>query len=368
LDRIGQTRDVEIHVPHLSGSAQETLLDWYDVGLNLFRDSCSAGYMIFENFRERLLQQLEKRDASFTALLDDTAEFTARTRTELREGRDRLLERNSCKPRLAAELIECIVDAEGGDTLETYLESLCEAYGVETEFHSEKALVLRPSEHMLTGHFPGVREEGTTVTFSRERALVREDMEFLTWEHPIIQEAMDMVHSTELGNAAIGTIKLKGVPAGTLLLEMLYTVNCVAPRKLGVERFLPLSPLRLLVDARGKDLADIVPHERLNSLIERVKKATALAIIKQVSDDVESKMAHATQRAEARLQEILAAAEASMRSLLGAELQRLTALREVNPSIRQEEIDHLAFTIEESAVHIRHANLQLQALRLIITT
>ena len=54
LDRIGQHHDVEIHVPYLEGSAQETLLDWYDRGLDLFRDSCSAGYMIFQNFQQRL--------------------------------------------------------------------------------------------------------------------------------------------------------------------------------------------------------------------------------------------------------------------------------------------------------------------------
>tara|TARA_R110000823_G_scaffold130015_14_gene257985 strand:- start:4777 stop:7539 length:2763 start_codon:yes stop_codon:yes gene_type:complete len=368
LDRIGQTQDVQIHVPFLRGTAQETLLDWFDVGLNLFRDSCSAGYMIFEHFRDRLLQQLEQRDERLTELLDDTAEFTAQTRAELREGRDRLLERNSCKPAVAAALIERIDAAEGGDTLEHYLEALCEAFGVETEFHSEHALVLRPSEHMLTGHFPGVREEGTTVTFSRERALAREDMEFLTWEHPIIQEAMDMVHSTELGNAAIGTISLKGVPAGTLLLEVLYTVNCIAPRQLGVERFMPLNPMRFLIDARGKDLADIVPHGRLNELIERVKKATALAIIKQVGDEVETKMSRAGELAQARLEKIQREAETAMRALLEAELQRLVSLREVNPSIRQEEIDHLAYILEESAVHIRHANLQLQGLRLIIST
>ncbi|MEZ5503745.1 MAG: hypothetical protein R3E50_14195 [Halioglobus sp.] len=57
-----------------------------------------------------------------------------------------------------------------------------------------------------------------------------------------------------------------------------------------------------------------------------------------------------------------------MRNSLGAELDRLEALRQVNPSIRQEELDHLRYRIEECAVHIRHANLQLQALRLIITT
>jgi ATP-dependent helicase HepA len=368
LDRIGQQGDVEIHVPYREGSAQETLLEWYDRGLDLFRDSCSAGYLIFETFRERLLPQLLERTAAFDTLLVDTAEFTLRTRRELREGRDRLLERNSCKGEVAAALIEAIRATEAGDELERYLEALCEAFGVEQEFHSERSLVLRPSEQMLTGHFPGVAEEGTTITFSRERALAREDMAFVTWEHPMILEAMEMVHSTELGNAAIGTIRLKGVAAGTLLLEAFYTVNCVAPRSLQLECFLPLSPMRLLVDARGKDLAALLSHERLNALVEKVKKATALAIIKQVYADVEAKMALAGVQAERRLQGILTAAEEEMRTGLGAELARLRALREINPAIRQEELDHLAWRIEQCAIHIRHATLQLQALRLIVTT
>ena len=368
LDRIGQQHNVEIHVPYLEGSAQETLLDWYDRGLDLFRDSCSAGFMIFQNFSDRLLPELEQRSDAFETLLTDSAEFTLRTRAELREGRDKLLERNSCKRDVAQALIEEIQDLESGDTLEHYLEALCEAFGVDQEFHSEHTLILRPSEHMLTGHFPGVTDEGTTVTFDRDKGLSREDMEFITWEHPMIQEAMDMVHSTELGNAAIGTLKLKGVPPGTMLLEALYTVNCVAPKALQVERFLPLSPIRLLVDARGKQLAELVPHERLNSLVERVKKPTALAIIKQVHKEVDAKMVLANKQAETQLQDILASAEARMRADLGAELSRLQALRELNPAIREEELEHLRYRIEECAIHIQHANLQMQALRLIITT
>lgn len=368
LDRIGQQHDVEIHVPYLEDSAQETLLDWYDRGLDLFRDSCSAGYMIFQNFQQRLLPELEKRSEKFENLLTDSAEFTLRTRDELREGRDRLLERNSCKREVADALIEEIQTLEGTDTLEHYLEALCEAFGVDQEFHSEQTMILRPSEHMLTGHFPYVGDEGTTVTFSREKGLSREDMQFITWEHPMIQEAMDMVHSTELGNAAIGTLKLKGIPPGTMLLEALYTINCVAPKALQVERFLPLSPIRLLVDASGKQLADLVPHERLNKLVERVKKHTALAIIKQVHKEVDVKMSLANAQAENRLQEVLGEAEQRMRSDLGAELARLEALRQLNPAIREEEIEHLRFRINECAIHIQHANLQLQALRLVITT
>jgi ATP-dependent helicase HepA len=301
-------------------------------------------------------------------LLADSAEFTAKTRQELREGRDRLLERNSCKPAVAKTLIDAIVAAEAKDDLMAYLEAVCETFGVDQEYHSERTLILRPSEHMLTGYFPGLREDGTTVTFSREKALAREDMEFLTWEHPMVLEAMEMVQSTELGNAALGTIKLKGVAPGTLLLEVIYTVNCVAPKNLQLDRFLPLWPLRLLVDARGKNLADLVPHERLNNLIEKVKKSTALAIIKQVGTEVEAKIALASTQAETQLQEILRNAEQNMRADLGAEFDRLCALRAVNPSIRQEELDYLNYRIEECAIHIQHASLNLQALRLIITT
>lgn len=368
LDRIGQENNVNIHVPYLEHTAQHSLFEWYDRGLNLFRESCSAGYMIFETFRERLLPQLLHRTALFDALLADSAEFTAKTREELREGRDRLLERNSCKPEIAKALIDQIVAAEVNNDLVDYLEAVFETFGVDQEYHSERTLILRPSEHMLTGYFPGLREDGTTVTFSREKALAREDMEFLTWEHPIVLEAMEMVQSTELGNAALGTIKLKGVAPGTLLLEVVYTVNCVAPKNLQLDRFLPLWPLRLLVDARGKDLADLVPHERLNTLIEKVKKSTALAIIKQVSAEVEAKIALASTLAESRLRDILRNAEHDMRADLGAELARLRALRAVNPSIRQEELDHLNYRIEECAIHIQHASLNLQALRLIITT
>jgi ATP-dependent helicase HepA len=368
LDRIGQSKDVNIHVPYISGSAQETLLDWYDRGLDQFHDSCSAGHMIFDHFSDRLVAQLSERNAEFDELLVDTAAFTVETRAELRDGRDRLLERNSCKADVAEKLIAEIVEGEASIELDDYFETLCEIFGVDQEYHSERSLVLRPSEHMPAGYFPHLDEEGTTVTFSREKALAREDMNFLTWEHPMVHDAMEMVHATEIGNAAIGTMKLKGVAPGTMMLEVLYTINCVAPKALGIERFLPLTPMRLLVDARGKNLADLVPHERLNKLIEKVKKPTALAIIKQVHSEVEEKMALALAHAEERLQVILKDAEAVMRSELGAELERLSSLKKVNPSIRQDELDQLAFCIEESAIHITHANLQLQALRLIITT
>ena len=79
-------------------------------------------------------------------------------------------------------------------------------------------------------------------------------------------------------------------------------------------------------------------------------------------------MALASSQAQERLQATLAEAEQAMRTDLGEELSRLEALREVNPSIREEELEHLRLRIDECAIHIQHASLQLQALRLVITT
>ena len=39
LDRIGQTRDVQIYVPCLAGSAQQDLARWYHEGLNAFEQN-----------------------------------------------------------------------------------------------------------------------------------------------------------------------------------------------------------------------------------------------------------------------------------------------------------------------------------------
>jgi len=368
LDRIGQNHDVQIHLPYLEGTAQETLVDWYDLGLDLFRHSCSAGQSIIDKFRPQLLSQLQCRDDQWPTLLLATKEFTEQTRSELREGRDRLLERNSCNHQLAASTIEGITALESSDVLQSYLGQACEVYGVDSEYHSEDALILRPTDHMQTAHFPNLRDEGSTITFSRTKALAREDMEFMTWEHPMIAGVMDMVHSTELGNATIATIKLKGVPPATLLLETLYTANCVAPRELQVERFLPISPLRLLLNEKGKELSSLISHTRLNQLVQRVKKGTALAIIKQIGTTLESTMDIANDLAQQHLNTTLEQATQKMRDHLGTELERLAALQQVNPTIRDEEIDHLKYRIEECAAHIEHATLQLQALRLIITT
>lgn len=59
-------------------------------------------------------------------------------------------------------------------------------------------------------------------------------------------------------------LKNKALPVGTILLELVYVVDAQAPKRSGISRFLPVSPIRILMDARGNDLSSQVEFESFN--------------------------------------------------------------------------------------------------------
>jgi ATP-dependent helicase HepA len=221
---------------------------------------------------------------------------------------------------------------------------------------------------MLVSHFPELSEEGFTATFQRQQALQRDDMEFLTWEHPMVQGVIEMILGAEYGNAAIASISIKGLPPGTLLLEAIYSVHCPAPKQLQVQRFLPSTPLRLLVDRKGKNLSAVLPHEKLNTLCNNIPRTSGPAIIAQVRNEIGPLQEYAAQFANAQLPDLVAAAKHKLNENLTREIERLAALQKINPTIRDEEITFFRNQLALGQAAIEQASLQLQALRLIVNT
>ncbi len=378
LDRIGQNEDIKIHIPYLECSAQDYLYRWYDGGLNAFKHSFSAGLSVFDHFADRLQPLLidasgcptanTTTDNSFTALVDDAQRHSEALRETLSQGRDRLLELNSCNPSIAADVIEAIRSAERSDILQSYMAMVFDIFGVDHDFHSDHCLVLRPTDHMLSAYFPGLREEGTTVTFDRDVAQLREDMQFLTWEHPMVSESMEMILGSELGNTAIGAIKLKSIPAGTVLLEAFFTVHSTAPASLQLQRFLPAMPIRVLLASTGKDLTDTIKHSQLNKLCEHVKKSSRPAIIKQVRPILEQLASQAQDIARDQIPPLIDAAMQQTTAALNSEVERLQELQRLNGSVRDEEILYFQQRLQDSLAYIQQAGIDLQGLRLVINT
>ena len=368
LDRIGQKYVIQIHIPYLENTQQHSLYRWYDEGLNAFRSNNSAAQAVADKLHTELANVLQNNQSTdIDALITKTQLLSTEIEAQLHNGRDQLLELNSCRKELSDELIDQLNAYEHEGALWPYMEDVFECYGVDTEFHSADCFIIRPSDHMRVSHFPSLSEDGMTVTGNRQIALAREELQFLTWEHPIVTGAMDLVLSSETGNAAISVVRHSDLKAGQFLLECLFIVECSAPAELQIGRFLPHTPIRVLINQHQHDLTDTIEHHSLLESGKNFDKQQIIAFLNLQRLPITQLLAAAELKAKADMQQLIDEATNAMLESLTAEIKRLVRLKKVNPTIRTEEIEHLKDMTMLAHENIQAAHLRLDAVRFIIT-
>ncbi len=367
LDRIGQRHSVRIHIPFLEQSAQAVMFDWYHRGLDALAHTCPAALTIFNRLKPALLQALDDGDRDQVGALIDAARRLHREigRT-LQQGRDHLLELSSCRADEADRLVDDIRRLDQDPALQDYMTRVFGSYGVELEERPPKAYVLHPGSHMLTDRFPGLPAEGLTLTYDRRTALIHEDWQFLTWEHPMVAASMEMILNGERGNSALTKLSHPILQAGRLLLECMFVLESVAPRALQAGRFLPPTLIRVLVDEGLQDLGPRLPHSEIAPLCQPVDRQRALQILGQRRQALRDLLDHGRHLAEGKTAGLLKDARERMMRSYTAEIQRLLALQKVNPNVRDEEIRAIrqqGLSLDE---HLKSTQLRLDALRVII--
>ena len=367
LDRIGQLRDVQIYAPCVAGSAEQKLARWYHEGLNAFVQSSSTGMALFERFADELAKVRSISETFFESLIKQTKEAREKLALELEKGRDRLLELNSNGGEQAQALAEAIAAQDNESELVNFTLNLFDIIGVEQEDLGENSIVITPTGTMLVPDFPGLKEEGVTVTFDRNLALVREELEFFTWDHPMIRQGIDLIASGDIGKAAAALLINKRLPAGTLLLELVYLVESQSPKGLQLHRFLPPTPIRLLLDNKGHDIAAQVTFETLQDKLKPLGREVANKMIKMARPTLERLLLVGEHRIEPLAQAVIAEAQQLAAQTLSAELHRLQALQAVNKNIRRTEIEILSAQRDQSLQELAKANWRLDSLRVIIT-
>ena len=386
LDRIGQTQAIRIHVPYLENSAQEILFHWYHEGLNAFEQTCPAGHNVFTQVQsqlEKTLMQIHCSDRitsidspDVTNLIQQSKSLHQKLNNALHEGRDKLLEYNSCRQPAADNLKSLAEKADNSALLFQYMDDLFDAIGVDHSEHSEHCYILSPGDHMLN-QFPGLPDDGLTVTYDRSIALANEDMQFFTWEHPMVRTAMDMISSSEMGNTAMTTLdsstmsylnpQIRPQP-GSLLLECLFLLETSAHESLQAHRYLPPTTIRIVVNERGQELTQSIEHQEIIPTGDSINTQTAQQIIKVKQETLQ----HMTSKAETLCaqqtpQVLQSAKDASQQTLLN-ETNRLKALAQVNPNIRREEIDFFDRQLQSLEEIFDSVKPRLDALRVIIVT
>ena len=366
LDRIGQTRDVQIYVPCLVNSAQQDLARWYHEGLNAFEQTCPIGMALFEQY-ESLLKVRSESKENFEQLILQTQKQAKALRLTLEKGRDRLLELNSNGGEKAQRLAAEIAQTDNSPQLVNFALNLFDIIGVEQDDLGESSIVITPTGTMLVPDFPGLKEEGVTVTFDRQLALAREELEFLTWDHPMIRQGIDLIASGDIGKAAMALLVNKQLPSGTLLVELIYMIESQSPKGLQLNRFLPPTPVRLLLDSKGNDLAGQVNFDTLQNKLKALGKDIANKMVKMARPNIDQLIKigdhKMTEIVQAQIQEACRLADQTLTS----ELNRLIALKAVNKNIRQAEIDVLEKQRVLSLEELSKASWRLDSLRVIVT-
>ena len=370
LDRIGQTQTIRIHYPYLKGSGQEVVQDWYHHGLDAIETLIHSGTEYEAAFRERVLKlALTGRTGrksgsgdSLDRLIKDTIQFRKTLSKKMQEGRDRLLELNSFVPEAAHQVIAQVRAADEDPLLRRLLFELLEHFGVRIVEHEEGDAFLNPG-HAFVEAFPSLPREGALATFDRKRAIQREDITFLTRDHRLLWDTLDLLLNSPAGTVSFCQVESTGP---NIVLEAVYQHESVSRIQWHVERFLPPSPIRVVVDIRGNDLTGRyelpeTAHSGTETALRQLLEAGGLnlGVMKALLDATGN-----TALRVAETRQIEAGRQAV--DALGAELQRLIDLQKINDHVRPEEINLARGQLNDTLKAIGKARLRLDSIRLIL--
>lgn len=369
LDRIGQTADIHIHVPYLPGSSAELWAHWYHHGVGAFEHTLHGSAALHLAFHDEIAALAEAGadtwENQLEDLLDRTRAHKEKLDVELEQGRDHLLEMSSFDRDLGEQLQVQVEDLDLDWKLEKYMLRLFDHFGVTVEDLRDREYLLKPENLFSAEVFPGLPQEGMSITFDRDQALAREELGFFTWDHPMVTSATEMLLASERGNAAF--VFVAGARKQALLLEVVCVLECIAPEKLHADRFLPPQPLRVVVDHDGKDQTQS-PEAKLLGKGKAVpgpsgflqqKAAPLRAMVPKI-------LVAAEDIAETQAVGLRETACEAMHERLDAELDRLKKLREMGHPVPESEIEQLSMERDALDQHLREARLRVDSVRLVL--
>lgn len=350
LDRIGQTQQIMLHIPYVQGTAQERLYHWYDKALNMFNQISPTAQSVQEQYIQELKPVLESADTSENrAVLEGVVEQAGKTRlgleAQLQAGRDRLLEYNSCRPRVAGRIADAMHDFDSHNLLPNFMDRFFASANIEHSVQRDGSWVIAPIDSTEISEYidglPLGDEDGMTLTFERQQALQREDIDFISHEHPLMRAIYDLASTSTFGNTTVAMLKSAAVPQGMVLLEVNFRVEAIAPKMLNLPSTITTQNIRVFISEQGNDLSERISSDMIMPHIERLDKNRARQVIKVRSDVIEQRYHDAEAIARQQLNDIGEQASARFTQQWSREIKRLQHLQTINPNVRPEEIERL---------------------------
>jgi len=359
LDRIGQRSDITIHVPYFKGSLEERLLKFHEEVFDGFSRPTQGAGKIYAEYREAIEAGAKK---GFADLIEAAKTAYAEQLEEIEAGRDRLIELNSLDPKQAHELVQSIAAAERIDELKETLDLLFDGLEIHSEDLDADTVFVEPGHSQYAAYFPSLPAEGFSFTFSRKKALARNDLTLMTWDHPLAAGTLDTIAAQEYGN-----ISVAGGPDGLLLMECAFVIE---PASVGNEwnanEFFAPARVRVVLDATGKDLTSAWPAEKLYAALSPLTDAAAPLVRKLPPKRIRGLINKATGQAESLANKKKSEARERMKATIESEIDRLRALQGKNRLVSDLEVSWWMTRKEQLVQAFSGAQVRLDSFLLVV--
>lgn len=363
LDRIGQKHDINIHIPSFEQHPTGRWAQILDQGLDVFKQANPAAQTLLETHKEAIESALLTGEG-LDELVAELKQESGALLEKLETGRDRLLELHSCHPLIAQKMAKnmAITHIEDEAELNDFLELFADAFGVEVIDLGGDCVTIAPGDHMLVPEMPHLPEDGFMATTRRDIALARDDVQFLSWEHPFIDQALELITSGQAGNSAVSYIDNSGFKTGECFVEMQFVAQCAAPKALSVERFLPPRAMHLMMTPKG-DLK--VNDGELPGFALPLKKSTARGLVEQKTASIQPLMQKLEKMGKGQLDKMIQRAWNKADEAYSARLERLRVLSQHNPNMPKQLLSTIEQERDAVLAAIKQSQLVLDSVRLV---
>jgi ATP-dependent helicase HepA len=367
LDRIGQKTEINIHIPYVKETFEHILFDFYHKVLHSFENAPKGATSFYRKQLDLINQQLERsfnHELHYQFIQDSIERYTEHCQY-LKEGHDVLLDLNSFDPEQAQAIMQAITEFTEQHDLDEYINELCHTLQIHHEDLNSTSYYIAPTENMLLPSFPGLPADGMSYTYQREVALRKNELQFMSWEHPLIESSFDLITNSKLGTSTLinaGLLQQK-----TVLIECFFKLDIAAHKASEICQYFPLTTFKVILNHDGIDVTEKYSHEQMQMLpnlsVQKNHREGIKNLLNQKLADIVTK---AKQSANHVAQVYRDQAIANYQTYCQQEIIRLRGLMQVNIHIGPEEIELWEKKQTNLTQRMNSAELTLDAIKIVI--
>jgi ATP-dependent helicase HepA len=360
---------VKVMLPYVEDTPQELLARWLHEGVDAFTGYSPAQTTVIDEFAKSAIDLARrigvrhnpKIEEELRALIKKSHAAYESAAKKIDKHRDQLLETASCRPTFAERDLTRLNTSDEDKSLDLFTTRVLEQCGISVEAPTPRCASLLWNPESIY-HLDAVPKEGINLTFSRKIALSQEPLLHLTWDSDLVFAATERLIATAVGNTAY--VVWEDDRAQLVLLEGIFLAEPVMEDPAcQVWRFMPPTPIRVVVSHEMEDLSTTYNTELVNANVRNGRKDWLRNNARPLHNLIPGMLRNLHQRAEMKSQDLAAKAAHQMEVILTSEKQRLENLPQT--TIRAAEVARIGQQIATLKKQLLNPTLSLDSIRLI---